>query len=412
MRAFSGSEGGAGISDAAEVKPLLEAPGGVPPVTDTTEALAEVTARLAAGSGPVAADAERASGYRYGQHAELVQLHRRGAGTVLLDARSLPHLHEVGQALGDCEWVFHAASQDLACLREVGLCPQRLFDTELASRLLGQERVSLAHVVARTLGLGLAKEHSAVDWSRRPLPETWLNYAALDVAVLLEVRDVLERELSEAGKLELARQEFQAVLTAPPPLPRADPWRRTSGIHRLRDPRSLAVVRSLWFARDAKARQMDSAPGRVLNDDAIIAAALALPTHIADLLKIRSYSSHVQRPRARYWFDAISQAMALPRSDLPSGRGPKHDGPPPLKVWAKRNPIAWARMSQVKKAVADLSAKLAIPVDNLFPPEGLRQVVWAAPRDVPGAMARVGARRWQVGELAPIVERAIAENPA
>ena len=115
-----------------------------------------------------------------------------------------------------------------------------MFDTELGARLLGLERVGLAAVVADALGLGLAKEHSAVDWSTRPLPTEWLRYAALDVEVLVEVREVLAERLAVAGKAEWAAQEFEAVRTAPPPPPRVEPWRRVSGLHTIRDARRLA----------------------------------------------------------------------------------------------------------------------------------------------------------------------------
>src|SRR4051794_29715967 len=226
---------------------------GVPPVVVTPEGLSRAAAALAAGTGAVAVDAEGASGHRYGQRAFLVQLRREGAGTVLLDPAALPDLSTVGAALADAEWVLHAASQDLPCLADVGMRPRHLFDTELGSRLAGLQRVGLAAVVEELLGLTLAKERSAVDWSIRPLPEPWLRYAALDVEVLIELRDVLAVELERQGKLEGALEESAAIAATAPATPRSDPWRRTSGMHRIRNRRQLAVVRELWLARDALA---------------------------------------------------------------------------------------------------------------------------------------------------------------
>ena len=255
--------------------PLLAPREGVPPVVDSAPALRAAAAALAAGTGPVAIDAERASGYRYGQRAYLVQLRRTGSGTHLVDPIAVPDLGELAAALEGTEWILHAASQDLPCLREIGLAPGSLFDTELAGRLLGHARVGLSGLLQEVLGFSLAKEHSAADWSTRPLPEPWLRYAALDVELLVELRDALEAELREAGKLEWARQEFDAARDAPPATPRVDPWRRTSGMHRIRRPRQLAVVRSLWYRRDEIARRRDVSPGRVLPDSAIVAAATA-----------------------------------------------------------------------------------------------------------------------------------------
>jgi ribonuclease D len=366
---------------------------------------------LAGGHGPVAADSERASGFRYGAYAQLVQFFRRGTGLVLIDAVALPDLAAVSQALAGTEWVLHAASQDLPCLRDVGLEPQVLFDTELGARLLGWPQVGLAGVVARTLGLGLAKAYSAQDWSRRPLPQQWLNYAALDVLVLVDVRDAVARELEAAGKLDLARAEFQAVLEAPPHVPKPDPWRRTSGVHAIRDQRRLAVVRELWQARDALAQKIDLAPGRVLPDAAIVAAAQADLANPEQLKTIHPFGAKGQAKWLNRWWGAIQRAKALPKGKLPSAKGPKHPGPGAVRSWAKRNPAAAARWDLVKAAVAQLSDAQAIPAENLMQPDLLRAVVFDAPADVPAAMAAGGARPWQVGLVAPLVERAIVEHP-
>src|SRR6185312_6415097 len=232
-----------GVSDAGAPASTERPRDGLPPVVATDAALAEVTGRLAEGTGPVAVDAERASGYRYGQRAYLVQLRRAGAGTVLIDPIACPDLSGVDAALEDAEAVLHAASQDLPCLAEIGFRPRRLFDTELAGRLLGYPRVALGTLVEEVLGFHLEKGHSAADWSVRPLREELLRYAALDVEVLTDLRDALAGELEDQGKAEWARQEFEAVLAARPAAARADPWRRTSGIHRVQSRRGLAVVR-------------------------------------------------------------------------------------------------------------------------------------------------------------------------
>ena len=297
----SGASDGSDDLDAAQETtgpqpvPLTEPRDGVPePMTDPAE-LARAVEVLAAGSGPVAIDAERASGYRYGQRAYLVQLRREDVGTLLIDPRELPDLSALSAAIAGDEWVLHAASQDLPCLRELGLEPTTVFDTELAGRLLGYPKVGLGPIVEQVLGLSLEKGHSAADWSTRPLPEPWLRYAALDVEVLVELRDALAADLAEQGKTEWAEQEFAAVVAAPPAPPRVDPWRRTSGLHRVRKRRQLAVVRALWERRDEVAQRRDIAPGRVLPDAAIVGAALAGPRTEDDLTALPVWGGRSMR---------------------------------------------------------------------------------------------------------------------
>lgn len=280
------------------------------------DALAEVTAAFAAGSGPVAVDAERASGYRYGQRAYLVQLRRAGAGSALIDPVACPDLSGLGAAIADAEWVLHAATQDLPCLREIGMVPTRIFDTELAGRLAGFPRVGLGAMVENVLGFVLEKGHSAVDWSTRPLPEPWLRYAALDVELLVDLRDALEKELDRQGKLEWARQEFDAIASAPPAEPRKDPWRRTSGMHKVRRRRQLAVVRELWQARDRIAQRRDVSPGKVLGDAAIVEAALALPPNAHALAALNGFG-RVNRRQLEQWQLSVDRARALSESQLP-----------------------------------------------------------------------------------------------
>ncbi len=395
------------------IVPLTEPADGIPPVVATPAALAEVVSAFAAGTGPVASDAERASGYRYGQRTYLIQLRRQGAGTALIDPIGVPDLSELSRALDGVEFVLHAASQDLPGFTEQQLLPAAVFDTELGARILGLERVGLATVVAELLGLGLAKEHSAVDWSIRPLPEEWLRYAALDVEVLVELRDAIAERLADAGKLDWALQEFEAVRTAPPPAPRIDPWRRTSGMHAIRESRRLAVVRELWLARDESARRRDIAPGRVLPDRAIIAAAKAMPASLAELVALPEFSGKGTRRRAELWQAAVDRARALPDKALPSPRGPRNgEAVPPARAWPDRDPAAASRLTAARAALAEVSNRVEVPVENLALPELVRRLCWAPPSstDVAGVgdfLAAGGARPWQVELTAGPLSRAL-----
>ncbi len=389
--------------------PLDHPRDGTPDPIADPDRLAQLAESLAGGHGPVALDAERASGYRYGGRAFLVQLRRAGVGTALIDPVPLPDLSALDGPLSGAEWVLHAATQDLACLADVGIRPRTLFDTELAGRLAGLPRVGLGPLVEQLLGLHLAKGHGADDWSRRPLPPDWLDYAALDVEVLIELRDSLAALLTRQGKLEWARQEFAAIVAAPPPPARVDPWRRTSGIHHLSNRRTLAAVRELWTARDTLARQRDLAPHRVLPDSAIVAAAREMPTTVDTLSALAVFSGRVQRRQGRYWLAALDRARSLPDSQLPPPRLPA-EGPPTPGRWAAKDPAAGARLEASRAALADLSDRLAVPVENLMSPHLVRSVLWRPPAaaEIPAVLAAGGARPWQIELVAPLLASALS----
>ncbi len=406
-----------GSPSAPVVTPLTAPADGVPaPVVDPLE-LQDWARRLTTASGasdPVALDAERASGYRYGARAYLVQLRRAGVGTALFDPIPLGDLAVLDPALAPSEWVLHAANQDLPCLAELGLRPRRLFDTELAGRLAGLPRVGLGPLVEQMLGLGLAKGHGAADWSTRPLPADWLNYAALDVEVLVELRDAMADLLQRQGKSDWAAQEFAAIVAAPPHPPRVDPWRRTSGIHRIRDRRRLAAIRELWTSRDSLARRRDLAPHRVLPDSAIVAAATAWPATQDELTALPVFGGRMQRRQAAVWMDALRRAKALADTELPPATAPV-DGPPPPTRWAAKDPAAAARLAAARIGLTTLSEHVSVPVENLVSPDLVRRLLWrpadlGGTVDVAATLSAGGARPWQVELTAPVLAAALTSR--
>ena len=387
---------------------------GVPSVLTEPDEVQAYADLLAAGSGPVALDAERASGYRYSQRAYLVQLRREGAGTALIDPIGLADLSPIQQATEGVEWILHAATQDLPCLAELGLRPSALFDTELAGRLLGRERVSLAALVLSELGEVIEKGHGATDWSVRPLTPAQLRYAALDVELLIELRTVMGAALVEAGKDEIARQEFTALLDFAPRDRGEEPWRRTSGIHRIRKPRQLAVVRALWQERDALARQRDVAPGRLLPDSSLVAVAQADPATRTDLAELAGFTGRGAQRYLSRWWSAVAAARALPDADLPRS-APPAAGPPPARVWAERDPAAFARLSAAREGLGQAADELGMPVENIASPEAIRRVCWQppdppTPEAIADALREQGCREWQVDCCVPVLARALTQD--
>jgi ribonuclease D len=398
-----------------EATPLRAPAHGVPPLSGTPDEIAGAAALLTSGRGPFAVDAERASGFRYSNRAYLVQIRRAKAGTVLIDPVNhggdpVATLAPVADVLATDEWVLHAADQDLPCLAELGMTPPRLYDTELAGRLAGYDRVNLAAMVQRLLGLQLTKGHGAADWSKRPLPPDWLNYAALDVEVLLDLRATIAAVLEEQGKTQWAAEEFEYLRTFVASPTRRDRWRRTSGIHKVRDPRTLAAVRELWTTRDHIARRRDIAPGRILPDAAIINAATTDPDTIEKLTALPVFGGSRQRRSAQTWLDALDRARHDP--DPPAVQEPSN-GPPPAARWARRKPEAAMRLEAVRAGLAELSQRVSVPTENLVSPEAVRRLCWdwQPVRDTEAAVDEflrdAAVRPWQRELVVPVLAAAL-----
>lgn len=402
--------------------PLLEPRTPFGELVTTNEGLADVITALQNGSGPIAIDAERASGYKYSQRAYLVQIFRRGGGLHLIDpisASSQELWSKLSNTFADQEWIIHASTQDLPCLTELGLYPKILFDTELGGRIAGCPRVGLGPLAESLLNLSLAKEHSAVDWSKRPLNPEWLIYAALDVDVLVDLRDEVYALLESTGKLKWAQQDFAQILRNYLPGVekdlRPDRWRRTSGIHKVRDRRTLAIIKALWQARDEYAARVDIAPGRIFNDEALVATAIAKPKTLDEMRRILTKRTRQQNLPLTDWFEAIRTAIALPAEELPELKVKSTSLPPP-KIWKDRNPAGYARLTHARAAIIAKASELEIPVENLLSPDALRKLCWSNPPEgfgpdyVEDRLVESGARPWQVAATVPALIEPLSQT--
>lgn len=346
-------------------------------VVDTVEEFQQSVDELLQGEGPIAADVERASGFRYGQKPYLIQLFRRGSGLHLIDPVAITDLSLISEKLPNTEWILHAAHQDLANLFEVGLKPVKIFDTEIAARFIGAEKFGLASLLEEFLGISLEKKYSAVDWSTRPIPQEWLVYAALDVEYLIDLADILKAQLVETDRLALAEDAFQKTLESfknrQVEEPNPERWRKLSGIHRLRTPLELSIARELWFARDNLAQKEDIAPGRLIPDRSIVHVAAAQPETFMDFINDKKFTGPKSRSQAKYWWKAYTAGKTAKR--LPELRL-HHDSIPPLRAWEKINPLAHFIITEIRQALFDLAEEEAIPHELLAQPKTLREIVW------------------------------------
>lgn len=407
----------------------LTAPeGGTPKVIENETEFSRALQELTGGTGPIAIDAERASGFKYSSRAYLIQLNRRNGGLHLLDPIALqnsPLIAKLSDLISQNESIIHASSQDLPCLREFGIHPKKLFDTELGSRIAGFPKVGLAPLCENLLEISLAKEHSAVDWSIRPLRSEWLDYAALDVAVLIDLRDKVEATLRDSNKLAWAEEEFAASLEAELLKPRPEPWRRTSGMHQIRSRFELAIIRSLWQARDEIAKDIDLAPGRLLNDAVIIELARNKPKKREELLDLpivkMRIRSEIQISYIDRWLSVLNEAYDISEENWPEMRA-RGDSLPAPRIWREKFPIANAQLQHVRRNLTEISEKYSIPQENLLSPEILKRVIFDSGKEevmsysesqvseIRSKLRELGARNWQVDIVADAVARAKSES--
>ncbi|MBP7835543.1 MAG: HRDC domain-containing protein [Rhodoluna sp.] len=387
-------------------------------LVETVAGLRAACKELSNLDGPFALDAERASGFKYSQRAYLIQVHRKKSAIFLIDPIAVAMdqeqnhptdersaIQELGSLLATDEWILHAASQDIPCLRDLGIVPTKIFDTELGSRIAGLPRVGLGAVTEHFVNVKLAKEHSAVDWSVRPLKEDWLNYAALDVDVLHELRDGVAALLTEQGKLAWAEEEFSNVAKMQPKQTKVDRWRGMSGMHEVREPRALAIARELWTAREALAEKLDVSPGRLIPDSSIVGVSTNPPRTKPELASSKIFSGRASRSYLDTWWAALHEGLNT--RNLPPAKLP-HVGIPNHRTWPNRFPDSDRRLKMVRIELAALSESLQIPIENLMSPETVRQVCFEAldPLTLESIKEKIlvfEPRPWQVEIVCPAI---------
>ena len=396
--------------DEAVQLPLLQYPRAEVYLVESAGELAEAVHTLSLATGPFAVDAERASGFKYSQRAYLIQVFRQGSPIYLIDPAALaPEVSkepfgDLATLMATAPWILHAASQDIPCLREIGLEAPELFDTELGSRIAGLPRVGLGPVTENLLSVRLAKEHSAVDWSIRPLEESWLHYAALDVDVLFELWGALEARLIESNKLDWAKQEFAAVLSSTPKAAKPEKWRGLTGLHDVKDARKLSVAKALWQAREDLAVKLDVSPGRLIPDSSIVTVAQAMPKSRPELAGNRGFVGRASRSYLDHWWAAVQ--LGAEARELPPLRAPAI-GIPNHRIWPTRFPEADRRLKLIRPLIAAVAEEHEIPLENLLTPDFLRQVCFEPPQPDPesvaAALSGLGARSWQINLASGVI---------
>lgn len=358
-------------------------------------------------SGSLGIDAERASGFRYSHKAYLIQISDNQTGNWLIDPVSLESeraFAELSEVLLPRTWILHAATQDLPCLADLGLKPSRIFDTEVAAKLIGLEKVGLGSIANELLDIELAKEHSASDWSQRPLPNEMLTYAALDVDVLHDLEAALLIRLTELGRLSWMEQEMEFLVGFRPKATREEPWRGLPGVSKFRELVQIQIAAALWIARDEIAREQDIAPGRLIPDRSISTAATMKPKSKAELAGNKEFHGRASRTMIDVWWKAIQDSSAL-NLQIREPEDPNHL--PNHRSWERRFPEAHARLEATRPKILEKAKELNIPQENLLSPDALRRVCFSPEQDIAAQLSANKARSWQVELTAPLIVAAL-----
>jgi ribonuclease D len=372
-------------------------------LVESPEALATLVADLGHPA-RLAVDTEAASYHKYSDGVCLVQL-STPALTAVVDVVKSPDLAPLRAllAVAGVESVFHDADYDLRLLdRDHQVRISGLFDTRIAAQLLGEPGIGLAALLEKYAGVKLDKKFQRADWSRRPFEPGMLEYAAADTHYLLALRDTLERQLQEKGRLSWAQEEFGIAATARwEKGPAEEAYLKVKGA-RLLKPRQLAVLRELHGWREALAQKMDRATFRVMNPETLLLLAELQPRDLAALRGIRGISPDQVERRGKELIEAVGRGLALPEQDLPRLERTRRLPP---------DPAFDARMDRLKVVRNAAAERLGLQPGVLCPNGTLEAVARKEPKDL-AQMGEVSElRRWQLGALGTELLGAIPGTP-
>ncbi len=340
----------------------------------------------------LAVDIEADSLYHYYEKVCLIQV-STDSRTFVIDPLAVRHMATLGALMADParEKVFHAATYDLLCLRrDYGFDFANIFDTHVAAQLIGYEQLGLSPLLETLLGVSHSKRRQRDDWSRRPLAVEQLAYAAADTHYLLQLRDLLERELRACNRLSWAQEEFLALLKTEAPEKKFDPegyW----NIKGSRDlaPQQRAILRDLYILRDRYARAMDVPPFKVFNNSTLLDLVRKPPLYPKELLRRPGIA-----PRLAHRFgEEIFRTIRRARSDVSGGPSQEQ------KAWRPFSAEAQFRLEKLKTWRRSKAKELGLPVGVVFPGSLLETLAASPPMDAAGLAGIGGVREWRTREF-------------
>ena len=318
----------------------------------------------------LAVDTESNSLYAYQEQVCLIQFSTREKD-YLIDTLALDDLSVLGPIFQSDRIlkVFHAAEYDLICLfRDYGFRFAYLFDTMIAARILGRSRVGYGALLEQHFDIKMNKKYQRADWGKRPLNPEMLEYARLDSHYLIELQEILRKELQEAGLWDLALEDFRRQTQGIEDTTESseDDFWKLRGAKDL-SPEKAAVLKTLYQFREEQAAAQDRPPFKIISNQAIVEIAQICPKHKEELFILSTLSERL----ANRYKKQIMQAVRAGKQASPE-YPPKHKRT--KKVIIKRSDALreWRKVTGVE---------LGLPSDVILPRDVLNRIAWAGPTD-------------------------------
>jgi len=355
----------------------------------------------------VAFDTEADSFYHYFDKTCLVQVATRERNW-LVDPLALggpANLAPLGPVFASprVRVLFHAAEYDLFILkRDCGFSFTNLFDTMVSAQLLGYPAVGLAALIEHHFGVRLPKDEQRSDWSRRPLRDKQLQYAVSDVLYLIRLAEAIEKELEEKGRLRWAMDEFDALIRRAWPEREFDPlgYLRIKGAKSL-DPVPLAILRELFLVRDARAREIDRPPFKVLGNRTLLELVKIQPQNREELGRIKGISDLIIRRMGSDLLAAVKRGIKNPHGPIPKAQGPTR------RRMDKRTE---RRLAALKSWRTPRAKELGLDPGVLCPNASLEAIALANPKTGDDVRALPELKRWLAEDFGEELAALVVEH--
>lgn len=349
----------------------------------------------------LALDTEGASFHRFIDRIYLLQITTRERSAVI-DPIHIGAPARLGEVLQDpaVEVVLHDADYDLRLLhQDYGWHVRNIFDTRIASQLLGIKSFGLAALLEQFFGVQLDKKHQRADWSLRPLTQGMLDYAAQDTRYLLDLRDELRSRLEKLGRLEWAREEFERLEgTKWEDEDESQNFLRIKGARDLTR-RELALLRELVPWRDGVARALDRATFRVMGNEVLLAIAHTAPKTAQQLAGLKGMPRGILERGGAAILSAVTRGLEVAEEHLPKF--------PRTAKWEREDDFE-ANVTKLKSVRDAAATRLSLDPGVLCSRERLEAIARKKPSRVKDLEDVPGLRRWQIAEMGEEFVQALA----